>query len=250
MGNETKPIVIDQEPQQFFAELLGEIEAGKVLDVACGLGGFTGILKESLSGYTQIIGVDLSPEMLAQARQHLPDKNILFEQQDAVALDFPDAEFDLVGCAFSLHHLPKPHQALSEMRRVLKPGGGLLVVEMYRDNLTEPQQTESLVHHWAAEIDTALGISHNRTFTRQQILEMVKPEEWTEANLFDLADLSFDPKGEEIARHVLETIERVLKKAEPLPDYPAFHQRAEALRQRVVEIGTHISTRLVVFAKK
>ena len=83
-----------------------------------------------------------------------------------------------------------------------------------------------------------------------QILEMVRPEDWAEANLFDLADFSFDPKGEEITRHVLQTIDRVLKKAEPLPDYPTFLQRAEVLRQRVVEIGTHISTRLVLLAKK
>jgi len=250
MGKHTQPTVIDQEPQQFFAELLGEIRAEKVLDVACGQGGFTGILKGSLPAYTQIIGVDLSPEMLKQAREHLPDTDIQFEQQDAAALKFPDAEFDLVGCAFSLHHLPEPRGALAEMRRVLKPGGHLLVGEMYRDNLTDTQQTESLVHHWAAEIDTALGNSHNQTFTRQQILEMVRPEDWAKASLFDLADLSFDPKGEEITRHVLETIDRVLKKAEPLTDYPVFRQRAEDLRQRVVEIGTHISTRLVMVAKK
>lgn len=250
MDHAAKPPLIDQEPHLFFAELLGEIGAGKVLDVACGQGGFTGILKESLHDYTQIIGVDLSPEMLELARENLADSDILFEEQDAAALKFPDAVFDLVGCAFSLHHLPEPHRALAEMRRVLKPGGVLLVVEMYRDHLTNTQQTESLVHHWAAEIDTALGISHNQTFTRQQILEMVRPEEWAEASLFDLAELSFDPKGEGITKHVLETIDRVLKKAEPLPDYPAFHQRAEVLRQRVVEVGTHISTRLVMLAKK
>lgn len=250
MGNYAEPTLIDQEPQVFFADLLKEVGAGKVLDVACGQGGFTGILKDSLHDYTQIIGVDLSPETLAQARENLPDHSIHFEQHDAAALNLPDAEFDLVGCAFSLHHLPDPQRALDEIRRVLKPGGYLLIVEMYRDNLTDTQQTESLVHHWAAEIDTALGISHNQTFTRQQILEMVRPEEWAEVHLFDLADSSFDPKGEGISKHVLETIDRVLKKAEPLPAYPDFRQRAEALRQRVIEIGTHISTRLVMFAKK
>jgi len=245
-----QPTRINQEPQQFFAGLLGEITAGKVLDVACGQGGFTGILKNSLQNYMQIIGVDVNPEMLAQARENLPDQTILFEQQDAAALSFPDAAFDLVSCAFSLHHLPKPQRVLTEIRRVLKPGGLLLIVEMYRDHLTSTQQTESMVHHWAAGIDTALGISHNQTFTRQQILEMVKPEAWEEANIVDLADLSFDPKGEEITRHVLETIDRVLKKAEPLPGYPAFCQQAESLRQRVVETGTHISTRLVMLARK
>lgn len=250
MEHESTPQLINREPHLFFGELLGQIEAAQVLDVACGPGGFTGLLKESLKGYAQITGVDLNPTVLAEARQHHPGDDLHFEQQDAAALSYPDAAFDLVACAFSLHHLPQPQQSLAEMQRVLKPGGILLIVEMYRDQLAQTQFTETLIHHWAAEIDTALGISHNPTFARQEILDLVQPMHFTESKIYDLADLNPDPKGEKINRQVLETIERVLKKAEALPDYPAHQHRADQLRQRVQRFGTHISTRLVILARK
>ena len=74
----------------------------------------------------------------------------------------------------------------------------MLIVEMYRNHLTETQQTETLIHHWAAEIDTALGISHNQTFLRREILQMVAPDQFVEARIFDLVDFSYDPRGKEI----------------------------------------------------
>lgn len=250
MKDLSRPKPIDQEPHRFFAELLRETNTDKVLDVACGQGGFTGVLKEHLNVYTQIIGIDISQDALNQAREQYPDPSLKFELQDAAALKFPDSTFDLVGCAFSLHHLPEPQRALLEMRRVLKPGGIMLIVEMYRNHLTETQQTETLIHHWAAEIDTALGISHNQTFLRREILQMVAPDQFVEARIFDLVDFSYDPRGKEITEHVTSTIERVLKKSEPLEDYPTFRQRADQLLQRVESVGVHISTRLVIMGKK
>lgn len=244
------PEIVDQKPEKFFADLLGEIQADQVLDVACGPGGFTGVLKESLKTYRKITGIDLSEEVIKQAKEAYPDGDIEFEIVDAAAMAYPDNFFDLAGCAFSLHHLPDPHQAISEMRRVLKPGGIALIVEMYRDYLTETQQTESMIHHWAAEIDTVLGISHNQTFKREEVLEILQPENWSHIQIYDLADLSFDPKGENITQMVLDTIARVLEKATSITDYDRFQQRAEALRTRVAEVGTHISTRLIVLARK
>lgn len=240
------PNLIEQDHQVFFSELLSPIKTNQILDVACGSGGFTGILAENLGAYTQITGVDLSKAVIDRANETFGQETVTFKVMDATDLNFPNDSFDLVSCAFSLHHFPDPAPVLGEIKRVLKPGGTALFVEMYSDNLTETQQTENMLHHWAADIDTELEIFHRHTYTRQEIIELITSEDWSTAKIFDLADVVFDPKGEEITELILNTIDRVLKRAENLPDYAGFEQRAKELRQRMRTIGAHISTRLVI----
>lgn len=248
---QTTPIsLIDQDHEAFFEQLLAPIQASEILDVACGPGGFTGVLASGLKGYRQITGIDISETAIAQAKEHFTDQQVIFQVMDAASLVFPDSAFDLVCCAFSLHHLPDPALATAEIRRVLKPGGTALFVEMYRDQLSETQQTESMLHHWAGEIDSARGISHRQTYTRQEIIELVQPTQWQAAQVYDLVDFSFDPKGEEITQLMESSLKRVLQRAEGLPDYTDFLQRAEQIRERVHTIGTHVSTRLVIVMEK
>lgn len=248
--SEKLPEITTQDPKEFFADLLGGITPTSALDVACSVGGFTGILKNSLKAFGQITGIDTSETAIAQAKENFPEEKIRFALMDAARMTYPDESFELVSCAFSLHHLPNPAAALAEIRRVLKPGGSVLFVEMYRDHLTKTQQTESMVHHWAAEIDTALGVLHNKTFTRSDILNLVQPESWENTKIFDLAETGFDPKGEEITQMLMSTIDRMLEKAKLLPNYTEHEQRAAMLRQRVTDVGTHISTRLIILAQK
>jgi SAM-dependent methyltransferase len=67
------------------------------------------------------MGIDFSPEMVQLARRRNPD--IDFREGDAQALDFPDAQFDVVTMNFGVLHLPRPEIAFAEARRVLRPGG-------------------------------------------------------------------------------------------------------------------------------
>lgn len=242
--------IVSDEPEVFFANLLGEIDAQMVLDVACGRGGFTDILHHSLKSYGKMIGIDLREDALAKANEYFGEAAVQFEVMDAEKIEYPDETFDLVSCAFSLHHLPDPEAALVEMRRVLKPGGTLLVVEMYHDHLTEPQITEIMVHHWAAEIDTQLGELHRKTYKRDEILALVQPENWENPQIFDLAGVNFDPLGDDIMEMMLNTIVRVLQRAKPLPDFEDHQLKASLLGDRVAQVGTHISTRLIVLAQK
>ena len=100
-----------------------------VLDVACGPGAFVLALAPRVRF---ALGIDLTPEMLRQARQFQAEKqiaNVAFARGDADSLPFPDASFDLVSCQHAFHHITKPEPVLQEMIRVTKPEGRLLILD-------------------------------------------------------------------------------------------------------------------------
>ncbi len=247
----TQPQITNIDLLQFFNQLLGAIDGGQVLDIATGPGGFINILKTCLRSYDQITGIDLEASLLDKAREAHPEEKISFQEMDAAKMSYSNGCFDLVSCAFSLHHMPDVPAVLAEIRRVLRPGGYCLIVEMYQDHLTEAQTTEIMVHHFAADIDTALKRTyHNHTYTRQEIIDLIQPERWQQADLHDVADLTYDPKGEETLASVQEAIEMVTARAKPLPDFETYRQRGEAMRQRLLETGAHVSNRLVMLAQR
>ena len=108
-------------------EWLGARARGRVLEVAIGTG-------RNLPHYppdVTLTGVELSPAMLAIARQRAADlgRDVDLREGDAEHLPFADASFDTVVCALSLCTIPNPGAAVAEMRRVLGPGGRLLLLD-------------------------------------------------------------------------------------------------------------------------
>lgn len=103
-----------------------------VLDVGCGTGTLTILAKEQV-GDALVAGIDASQPMILRARRKAERRNlkIQFDLASADALPFPDASFDVAVCTATLHHLPRWMRvaAMNEMRRVLKPGGRVLLVD-------------------------------------------------------------------------------------------------------------------------
>ena len=107
----------------------------RVLDVACGTGELEWRLLQRWPGLS-LTGCDLSVGMLAQARTKPITGDVAWVQADATALPFPDASFDIVICANSFHYFRAPQQSLAEMRRALRPGGRLVLVDWCDDYLS------------------------------------------------------------------------------------------------------------------
>jgi len=108
-------------------EWLGQRAQGRVLEVAIGTG-------RNLPYYpadVTVTGIELSPAMLAIARQRAADlgRDADLQEGDAERLPFADASFDTVVCALSLCTIPDPATAIGEMKRVLAPGGRLLLLD-------------------------------------------------------------------------------------------------------------------------
>lgn len=85
----------------------------------------------------RLTGLDLSPEMLAVARERTAElgRDIDLREGDAHALPFDADSFDTVVCTYSLCNIPDPQRAVNEMKRVLKPGGRLVLVDHIRSSV-------------------------------------------------------------------------------------------------------------------
>jgi len=84
----------------------------------------------------QIIGIDLAESMLQVGRKNVEQaglqQQITLESVDAKQLPYPDAHFDMVISNSLIHHLPDPLPFLKELKRVLKPNGGILIRDLIR----------------------------------------------------------------------------------------------------------------------
>lgn len=107
---------------------LGARTRGDVLMVAVGTGRDLPFLHDDV---TAVAGIDLSPPMLEQARRRARDLHLDADLRvgDAEHLPFDDATFDTVTAVLSLCTIPRPEVALAEARRVLRPGGRLLLLD-------------------------------------------------------------------------------------------------------------------------
>ena len=232
-------------------QLLAPLPGGRILDVATGSGQFIGFLLEGLTSFDEIVGIDTSEKAGAAFAAAFKDQpKVRFEQMDAAKLDFADASFDLVCISNSLHHLADPEPVLSEMKRVLKPGGHFLVAEMYRDNQTEAQMTHVLMHHWWGMTDTARGVVHNETYTRQQLLEIVSAMGLQEVAVHDLSDLGEDPKAPETVKYLTDATHQYIQRLEGLPGEADLRARGLELLERLNEVGFHSASSLLVISKK
>lgn len=139
----------------------------RVLDVACG----TGLVSFVLAPYArEVVGIDISPGMLAKARQirHLREvRNVHFILGEAGHLPFKDEEFDVVVCRLAIHHFPQPEREIREMARVLKIGGRLVI----SDTVSSEDEREARLHN---ALERLRDPSHARMLAPTELIQLIE----------------------------------------------------------------------------
>ncbi len=189
------------------AQLTEYLKPGdQVLDLGCGNGRLYQILAKKQVQYT---GADQSGELIALAQQKSPGAE--FVVAEMTTLPFADAQFDAIFCIAALNHIPGHKlqlQALREMRRVLKPGGHLLMTNW---NLhSDSAQKNIRKHGWVIRTDIAdsagidvmvpwkspqgetLGERYYHGFTEAELTQLFGEAE------FSIVDQYYSSKGERV----------------------------------------------------
>jgi SAM-dependent methyltransferase len=103
-----------------------------VIDIGCGPGFLCDEMAEAVGENGQVLGVDISDDLLTVARERNARSRLTYEHGDAERLDQPEASFDVAVSVETLEFLNDPDRAIAEMFRVLKPGGRALMDPKYR----------------------------------------------------------------------------------------------------------------------
>jgi len=133
----------------------------RVLDIACGTGVVTRLAAQKVGVEGQVTGLDLNPGMLAVARSLSPGSgaSITWVESSAVAMDVPDAAFDVVVCQQGLQFFPDQPAALREIRRVLVPGGRVILSVWKGPSAYSIAVSEAIEKHVDAETATRFHAS-------------------------------------------------------------------------------------------
>jgi ubiquinone/menaquinone biosynthesis C-methylase UbiE len=133
----------------FYAEPLNQLALAPgltLLDAGCGPGGYLPILA---GRGVDVVAMDLSPGMVRESRHRAAELQLSARivQADIQALPFPDASFDRAMANHMLYHVPDIGAALRELRRVLKPGGRVVLTT----NAADHMERLWVLHHEAAQ---------------------------------------------------------------------------------------------------
>jgi SAM-dependent methyltransferase len=137
-------------------------EVGDALDLGCGDGRLTAFVRAE-----RVVGADVSEVALERARARLPGARLVLVEPDE-PLPFEDGSFDLVLCAETIEHVRDVQLLLSEVRRVLRPGGRLAVTTPAHSRWSAARL---LVRGWESEFDPLSP--HLRFFSRRSLARVL-----------------------------------------------------------------------------
>ena len=240
----------------------GTIAGGDILDVGTQDGDFIKVLMKVLRDYDSFTGIDISEDDVKKGEQQFKKDPVHFKVMNAEEMTFHDDQFDTVCISYSIHHLENIDGVLSEMYRVLKPGGYFIIQELYSDGeQTTAQIVDKLVHNLNNRIDTLLGIPHFEALTREQLRNAVKriglkdvevyESSWSVKCLFcDDAHECQYPKREENIDFVLKQIDDDLERVRKHQAYRQLREEAESIKERVRAVGSSAASVMYFFGMK
>ena len=159
--------ITDKALTERFVVALGEAISGSVLDVACGPGILSAAIAKSAR---DVVAFDLTPQMLKKAAQRCAEAgvgNVTFREGNAAELPFADANFDAVVTRLSVHHFDRPARAISEIFRVLRPGGRFVVADVISSEVAAESELQNA-------IEILRDPSHVRMLPSSELTSLVK----------------------------------------------------------------------------
>ncbi len=163
-------------------------DGGDLLDIACGGGAFSRKLADNLKSCQSVTGLDIRSGLEADFIKNVDVQNVAFVASPIS--DFLDSgrSFNTISVSNALHHLEDVEAVLGRLHVLLKPGGVVVISEMYADDLTPAQETQRRMHSMMARLHRVSGEFHRAPFTRAELDSMVRHAGFTVLHRFQVAN--------------------------------------------------------------
>lgn len=234
-------------------EQLKTFFAGKsirnVLDIGTGSGDFIKLILPLFPHDTQITGVDPSEDALKEARKGNESANVKFVRMEGEKLDFESDSFDVVCLSNAMHHLADPAKTFSEMKRVVKSGGWLVIAEIVSDGLNEAQENQKMLHHFRSYVDRKSGITHRETWTEAEVLEIIRNSGIEIACFFPFNRMENPVTDPEKIRAWVDAFAGHLKQLKGLDEYDQKALQFDQFKERVAVYGFQLARQVVAIGQ-
>ncbi len=231
-------------------EQLKKYFAGKsihqVLDIGTGAGDFVKLLDSVFPAETHIVGIDTSEDALIEARRVNESAHVEFIRMEGENLDFEDHSFDVVCLSNAMHHLASTEKTFSEMKRVVKPGGWLLIAEIVSDGLNEAQENQKMWHHFKSYVDRQSGITHRETWTEAEALGIIQSSGIKPVLTFPFNRMDEPVRDPEKLQNWTNAFAGNLAQLEGQPEYNEKVALFNDLKDRIKLYGFQLARQVVV----
>jgi ubiquinone/menaquinone biosynthesis C-methylase UbiE len=232
-------------------EYLIEYDNPKILDIGSGKGDFIQLLDSVYQDYQEIIGIDIVDyvlEMDETAFSHNP--KIKWMDKDVLDTIFPKESFDVISLSNTLHHMSDIKSLFDKMTSLLKPGGMIIVVEMFTSNdLTNEQVSHRILHSFSAKILREMNIVHSQISNLNCIIEAIEKnaslpidQHWV---------LETKPYEEPVTiEYLSKLIDDLLIEVKDSPKYSSYYKEAQEIKKYLKENGLSLQKQVCVILKK
>jgi len=182
------PIVTDPEFLSYIVSISGVSKSDRVVDIASG----PGFIAMAFAPHCrEVVGIDATDRFVARASADAARRgqdNVSFTLGDVERMSFADESFDIAVCRFAFHHFPRPASALAEIRRVVRTGGVVVIVDMVAsedaakaeyhnrvERLCDPSHTRALP---ASEFEWMFAEQNFALTYKQMVKSSYSIDEW------------------------------------------------------------------------
>jgi len=216
---------------------LAVLKLGRYLEFGCGDGTFLKYLLNQNTSFKSITAVDINPGSVESAKSSLADYAIDFIIQETLPLGFDKHHFSCITLSNTLHHLRDKASVLAEIKRLVKPGGQIIVTEMISNGLSEPELTYFKLHCLRADIDRSHQIYHDATYASNEIEGMIEDAGLMIRSKAIILNEKSGWVDESEIQSVTVTLDEMILNESLRPHYEGLKQKSQRVKDSLQKFG-------------
>lgn len=229
---------------------LDKFDHPRILDIGSGKGDFIHLLDSVYPDYQEIIGIDIVDYLLEMddlAFQNNP--KIKWMDKDVLEATFPKHSFDVISLSNTLHHIDDKSSLFNKMINLLKPGGILIVSEMFTSNkLTNKQVSHQILHSFSAKIISEMNMVHSQISNVDCVIEAI--EKYSPLPITEYWELNTQPYEVELTyEYLAELVDKLLVAVKDSSKFDLYNKEADEIKNYLKLHGLSLQNQICVVIK-